>query len=489
MIPKHIFHPSIVRAYDYRGIVNQTLHIEDARALGRTFGAMLCEELHRQRRPTVCVGFDGRLTSPDLEREIVLGLTEAGADVMRIGVGPTPMLYFTVKHLQSDAGIMITGSHNPPAYNGFKLHQAKAPLLAEDLADIAHKAAEGFGKLSYDGCATFCGSIQTAYVTRLLSDIEKIFSTSNTIKESFSSLRVAWDNGNGAAGQCLYELISQLPGTHRILNGTIDGHFPSHHPDPSDPKNLEQLVKFVKEGNFDLGIAFDGDADRIGVVDAQGAIIWPDRLMAIFAEDILKLHPEATIIGDVKSSQILFETIEKYGGKPLCVRTGHSYIKSAIEKSGALLAGEMSGHIFFKDRYYGFDDALYAALRLLLILAGNSGAHQKSAGQRLQEFVESLPQWVSTPEVRVSCPPEKDKFDVINQMKSVLIKNEEHFFDLDGVRFQDNNGWWLLRASNTEDVLTSRCEARTAKDLKAIESHMQIRLREAGLEWPHSTKN
>jgi phosphomannomutase len=454
----HRFNPTILREYDIRGIVGETLGEADARAIGRAFATMLAE----RGGIRVVVGYDGRLSSPALEAALVGGLTAGGCDVVRIGLGPTPMLYFAAFTLDVDAGIMITGSHNPADYNGFKMMVLKKPFFGPDIQRLGEVAAAG-------DFATGSGTVAEhrifdAYVERLLRDYD-----------GKRPLKIAWDAGNGATGAALVALTTRLPGEHILLNQIIDGTFPAHHPDPTEPKNLVQLQAAVAEHRCDLGIAFDGDGDRIGVVDGRGRILWGDQLMVLLAEDILKTRPGATIIADVKASQVLFDEIARMGGTPLMWRTGHSLIKTKMAETGAPLAGEMSGHIFFADRYYGYDDALYAAVRLLDILARGTVS--------LATRRDRLPAVVNTPELRFPCS-ETRKFTVVEEVQSRLRKRGAEMSDIDGVRVRTPDGWWLLRASNTQDVLVARAEARDAAGLKRLKALIVDELARSGIAPP-----
>src|SRR5437899_2342433 len=348
----HRFDPTILREYDIRGIVGQTLSTADARAIGRAYAVSLSEAGGSR----VAIGYDGRLTSPELEAALVDGLTAEGADVVRIGRGPTPMLYYAAATLGVDGGIMVTGSHNPPDHNGFKFVFQGKSFYGDAIKRLGGTAL----RLGPPGRAR--GSVEQRavrddYVNRLVRDYD-----------GERPLTVAWDAGNGATGEVVQEVTARLPGRHILLNETIDGTFPAHHPDPTIPDNLVQLQQTVASEGCDLGIAFDGDGDRIGVVDARGHIMWGDQLMVVLARDVLARHPGALILADVKASQVLFDEIALMGGRPVMAATGHSLIKAKLAETGAPLAGEMSGHIFFADRYYGFDDAVYVAVRLLGIL-------------------------------------------------------------------------------------------------------------------------
>ena len=455
----HVFSPTILREYDIRGVVGETLHEADAHAIGRAFAAVVIEKGGRR----VAVGRDGRLSSPAMEAALVDGLTARGVDVVRIGLGPTPMLYFAVNTLEVDGGIMVTGSHNPANYNGFKLMLGKKSFFGQDIQRLGRIAAQAPGPVKGAGRAEECTVID-AYVARLLVDYD-----------GTRPLHVAWDAGNGATGDVLQRITAQLPGRHVLLNEKIDGRFPAHHPDPTEAKNLVQLQNAVAEQGCDLGIAFDGDGDRIGVVDGKGRILWGDQFMVVLAGDVIRTIPGATIIADVKASQALFDEVARMGGTPLMWRTGHSLIKTKMAEIGAPLAGEMSGHIFYADRYYGYDDALYAAIRLLGIVS--------RSGETLAAMRDRLPAVVNTPELRFPCS-ETRKFTVIDEVRDRLKRAGAEMSDIDGVRVKTSDGWWLLRASNTQDVLVARAEAKDEVGLSRLKGLLSEHLTASGLTPP-----
>jgi phosphomannomutase len=467
----HHFDPTVLREYDIRGIVGRTLHPADAFAIGRVFGSMIARDgvtgggtVAQGGGKRVAVGYDGRLTSPELEQALVDGLRASGVEALRIGRGPTPMLYYTATKLETEGAIMVTGSHNPPDYNGFKMMWGRKPFFGQQILQIGKLAETG------DVVPEATGEEQPVaiaddYVARLLADWDG----------GDRMLKVVWDNGNGAAGDVLEKLVASLPGEHLVLNGTIDGRFPAHHPDPTVPANLVELIAEVRARNADIGIAFDGDADRIGLVDDTGEIMFGDQLMVLLARDVLKEHPGATIIADVKASQVLFDEIAKAGGKSLMWKTGHSLIKSKMAETGSPLAGEMSGHIFFADRWYGFDDALYAAVRTLGILARMSG--------KLSAVRKALPHVINTPEVRFDCD-DRRKFAVIEEVAARLQAEGAKVSTTDGVRVQTSDGWWLLRASNTQAVLVARCEATTTAGLDRLKAALVAHLSASGLAEP-----
>jgi phosphomannomutase len=457
----HRFDPTILREYDIRGIVGKTLSAADALAIGRTYAQVLAAAGGRR----VATGYDGRLTSPDLEAALVDGLSVEGLDVVRVGRGPTPMLYFAAATLGVDGGVMVTGSHNPPDYNGFKFVFRGGPFYGEAICGLG-RAALALGDPEGPRGKAEEHAVQADYVARLAADYD-----------GDRPLSVAWDPGNGATGEVVQALTARLPGRHVLLNETIDGTFPAHHPDPTIPENLAQLQATVARERCDLGIAFDGDGDRIGVVDARGRILWGDQLMVILARDVLARCPGAPIIADVKASQVLFDEIARMGGKPVMAATGHSLIKAKLAETGAPLAGEMSGHIFYSDGYYGFDDAVYVAVRLLGILARSS--------ESLAAMRDWLPAVVNTPELRFPCAEER-KFAVVREVEARLRAANADLIDIDGVRVRTDHGWWLLRASNTQDVLVARAEAPDAPSLARLKSELAAELAASGVSFPEA---
>lgn len=455
----HSFHPTILREYDIRGVVGQTLFSSDAEAIGLSFGTNVVRTGGRM----VCVGRDGRLSSPDLEEALVRGLVSCGLEVRRIGLGPTPMLYFACHSLKADGGIMVTGSHNPPTHNGFKMVLGGRPFFAEQIRQLGHIAETGdYAKLQTPGKALDV-SLEKDYLNRLLADFD-----------GEKPLTVVWDSGNGATGAVVEALTARLPGRHILLNTAIDGTFPAHHPDPTEPENLEQLREAVASQQADFGIAFDGDGDRLGVVDKQGRILWGDQMLMLLAEEVLKAHPGCTILADVKASQSLFDHIAALGGNPVMCRTGHSIIKTRIAETGALLAGEMSGHIFFADRYYGFDDALYAAVRFISMVG-------RWSETSLEQRYDGLPRLYNTPELRIECADER-KQAVVASVKAGLSGAAEQVTDIDGVRVSNVDGWWLLRASNTQPVLVARCESDSPEGLERLKARLATELAPHGLQ-------
>lgn len=458
----HQFHPTVLREYDIRGIIGETLGTADAYAIGRSFATLL----RQAGGSTVAVGYDGRLSSPELEEALVAGLNASGADVVRIGMGPTPMLYYAEASAEDvDGGIQITGSHNPANYNGFKMVFQGRPFFGADIQELGRIAAEGAWR---EGNGSHQRrEVLTAYVNRLVQGLAGID------QALLSGLRIGWDAGNGAAGPALELLVEQLPGEHHLLFTEVDGNFPNHHPDPTEEKNLADLRRIVAEKNLDFGVAFDGDGDRIGAIDGQGRVIWGDQLLMIYAEDLLAMQPGAAIIADVKASRALFDHVARLGGRPTMWKTGHSLIKSKMKEIGAPLAGEMSGHVFFAHQYYGFDDALYAAVRLIAAAA--------RLGRSVTDLRGAMPALVNTPELRFQVD-ESRKFTVIDEVKQRLAASGAEVNAIDGVRVSTADGWWLLRASNTQDVLVARAESNSEDGCARLLAEVDAQLAASGLE-------
>ena len=451
----HQFHPTTLREYDIRGIIGETLGEADAYAIGRGFGTRVA----RLGGRAVAVGYDGRLSSPMLEEALVRGLNDSGIHAVRIGMGPTPMLYYAEAVLDVDGGIQITGSHNPANYNGFKMVLQKGPFFGKDIQALGTMAATG------DWVEGSAGSEQVDILDRYVARLMEGFDG--------QAYKIGWDAGNGAAGPVIDKLVKLLPGEHYTLFTEVDGNFPNHHPDPTEEKNLVDLRALVAEKGLDFGLAFDGDGDRIGAIDGEGRIIWGDQLLAILAEPVLKDEPGATIIADVKASQALFDRIAELGGKPLMWKTGHSLVKSKMKETGSPLAGEMSGHIFFKHQYYGFDDALYAAVRLIRAAS--------VLGRSVTELRGAMPNMINTPELRFQVD-ESRKFAVIDEVLARLKQAGATIDATDGARVNTSDGWWLLRASNTQDVLVARAEARDEAGLSRLLAQVDEQLALSGLE-------
>ncbi|MEQ8249503.1 MAG: phosphomannomutase/phosphoglucomutase [Alphaproteobacteria bacterium] len=454
----HRFDPSILRAYDIRGVLDETLGAADAVAIGCAFGTIV----RRRGGRTVNVGYDGRHSSPGLADRLVEGLKSTGVAVRRVGLGPTPMLYFSVHDTSADGGIMVTGSHNPPDHNGFKFMLGRSGFFGEDIQALGKMAEAGDFDVG-DGTEETI-DVAVRYIDRLVAGADFP-----------ADLTVAWDPGNGAAGAVLEALTARIPGRHVLINVAVDGDFPNHHPDPTVPENLEQLRDAVTREGAALGFAFDGDGDRIGVVDAAGRIVWGDQLLALLARDVLTNHPGATIIGDVKCSIALFDEIRRLGGDPVMWAAGHSLVKAKMVETGAKLAGEMSAHIFFADDYYGFDDGLYAAVRTLQLI--------QRSGTSIGAMLDELPVFVNTPELRFDCS-ESRKFAVAAEVAARMRAAGAEVVDIDGVRVSNEDGWWLLRASNTQAVLVARIEAHDQAGLDRLKAQLFAELTASGVQPP-----
>ncbi len=449
----------ILRAYDIRGRVDVDLTVDDLFAIGRAFAV----EMQNVGATSAAVGFDGRLSSPSLAAALIEGLTASGIDVFDVGCGPSPMLYFANYHLETDAGLMITGSHNPPDYNGLKMTLQGRAFFGDDILRLGEHAANGDFVDGNGNCEK--RSVFDAYVNRLAEEFR-----------GAKSLRVAWDPGNGASGDVISALTAKLPGTHFLINEVIDGTFPAHHPDPTVEKNLEQLKAAVSENACDLGVGFDGDGDRVGVVDSHGRVLWGDQLLTVLAREVLADLPGAPILCDVKASRVFFDEIRRLGGEPVMWKAGHSHIKSKMQEIGAPLAGEMSAHIFFKHRYYGYDDAPFAAVRLLSVLA--------TGDESVADIIDAMPVMHNTPEVRFDCPDER-KFKIVDEIvERVKARPGVEYFDMDGIRVELPDGWWLLRASNTQAMLVVRCESATMEGLAALKDDVCAELQASGIDAP-----
>lgn len=433
--------PGIFREYDIRGIAGKDLKENDALLIGKGVGTFL--QQHGRSRLTV--GRDCRLTSDLYTKKVIEGLLSTGCDVTDIGVCPTPILYFSITHFDQQGGVMVTASHNPPEYNGFKLCIGTDSIFGKDIQKI-------FKIISNASFSQGNGSLFAAdAIAPYKAFVEKNISIPRTLK-------VGLDAGNGTAGVVAVPVIKNLNCQVHDLYCDMDGTFPNHEADPTVASNLSDLIKLVREKSLDVGIAYDGDGDRIGVVDEKGNIVYGDKLVIIFAREILSRKPGATIISDVKCSKTLFDDIEKHGGRAMMWKTGHSLIKQKMRLEKAELAGELSGHMFFSDRFLGFDDAIYASCRLIEILS--------KTGKRISDLLSDVPQTYSTPEIRVSCPDEK-KFVVVEKVTD-FFRQSHNIIDIDGVRVLFEDGWGLIRASNTQPALVLRFEAMSEKRLEEI---------------------
>lgn len=439
--------PEIFREYDIRGIVGKDLTPETVEILGRGIGTYV----RRHGKNTVALGRDCRLSSPEFAAALTRGLLSTGCDILDLGTIPTPLLYFCVYTQDQEAGVMITGSHNPPEYNGFKLMLGHETLFGQDIQDI-RRLIEDQDFISEAGGESRDYDIVPEYHRYVVENIHLD-----------RPLKVVVDAGNGTGGEVAVPIFSDLGCDVVPLYCEMDGNFPHHHPDPTLPEALEDLIRTVKQTRADLGIAYDGDGDRIGVIDDRGEIIWGDKLLILLARDLLPRHPGATIISEVKASKHLYDEIEKLGGRPIMWKTGHSLIKKKIQEEGALLAGEMSGHIFFADRFFGFDDAIYSSARVLEILSRSS--------RKLSEWLSDLPETFITPEIRIYAS-DQVKFKIVSMVRDELAALYP-IIDIDGVRATFPRGWALVRASNTQAALVLRFEADTARDLDAIKGEVE----------------
>ncbi len=450
----HQFDPTSLREYDIRGIVGTALGAADAIAIGRGFATRIrAAGGHR-----VAVGYDGRISSPELEAGLVAGLVAGGVDVVRIGLSTSPMLYYAEATLEVDGGIQVTGSHNPPEYNGFKMVHAHAPFFGDDIQDLTALAASGAWSEGAGEVTT--ADVLDAYVGRLMAGY------------AGGAYRIGWDTGNGAAGPVIEKLVQLLPGEHHVIFADVDGNFPNHHPDPTEESNLVDLKRLVAEKKLDFGLAFDGDGDRIGAIDGLGRVIWGDQILSILVEPALREHPGAPIVADVKSSQALFDRITELGGEPVMAPTGHSLMKTAMTRTGAPIGGELSGHLFFAGDYYGFDDAHYAAVRLIRAV--------HLSGRSLTELRDAMPALVATPDLRFPVEDAR-KLAVIDEVIARLKSGGAEMDLTDGARVTTARGWWLLRASNTQAMLTVRAEATDQTALDALLTEVDAHLSASGV--------
>ncbi|RPI74528.1 MAG: phosphomannomutase/phosphoglucomutase [Desulfobacteraceae bacterium] len=443
--------PSIFREYDIRGRVPDELNEDTAYQLGRAFGTYY----HQHGISKVSLGHDCRLSSPMLYATLEKALVSCGLEVIKVGMVPTPLLYFSLFELNLDGGVQITGSHNPPDHNGFKVCLHKTTIYGDEIQKLRTIAESG-------AFTTGRGSVRETDVIKPYIEYLKTKLPKASIKR-----KVVVDAGNGVGGLAAPQVYENMGVEVEKLFCEPDGRFPNHHPDPTVLKNLEALIKRVAETQADFGIGLDGDADRIGVVDRTGRIIWGDLLLLIFSRAILKEHPGAAIVGEVKCSQVLFDDIRKHGGRAIMWKAGHSLIKGKMKEEQAVLGGEMSGHLFFADRYFGYDDAIYAGARLIEIMTHTE--------QELHEFLADVPVLVNTPEIRMDCPDEK-KFQVVADLVADFKKDYE-VIDIDGARVVFDDGWGLVRASNTQPVLVLRFEARTEQRLQAIKQLFMDKVR------------
>jgi phosphomannomutase len=460
MTRHHIFQKNILREYDVRGTTGVNIGEADAYAVGRALATLTAGRGGK----TIAIGRDGRLSSPALADAAIRGVVDAGLAALDVGLGPTPMLYYAVQHMKADSGLMITGSHNPPQDNGFKMTWNDGPIYGATIQQLGQIAADG-NWISGTG-TTSQHEIRQHYIARLLQDAPT------------QAVNAGWDPGNGAAAAVTDALVAGLKGQHHVINGTVDGTFPAHHPDPTVDANLIQLQSLVADHKLDIGLAFDGDGDRLGAIDAKGRIVRADQFMTVLAAELLRRKPGSTIIGDVKCAQTMFDRIAALGGKSDMWKTGHSLIKARMKETGAELAGEMSGHIFIKDGYFGYDDGLYAAIRLLSSL--------ERLNLTLADALDALPVTWATPELRIDCA-EEVKFQIVDALVSQLKAEGTIVSDMDGARVATPDGWWLIRASNTQALLVARAESTSPEGLERLKDIMASRLAAHGLTLGNGT--
>ena len=455
----HTFNKTILRAYDIRGIFEKDLNLIDALFLGKYF--LILKK--KKKLKNVVIGYDGRISSLKIEKELVKGLLSKGIKVYKIGLVPTPLLYFSMYSRKLDSGIMITGSHNPPNYNGFKMLLKNKNIFGKDILDIAKISSKG------EFCKNKKGKVKK--ISMMNKYLLFLINSANIKK----NVKVAWDPGNGSSGKIISYLTKKLNGKHYLINEKIDGTFPAHHPDPTVLKNLKQLINLVKKKKCDFGFAFDGDGDRLGVVDDKGKIIFADKIVAFLAKDVLLGKPNSKIILDIKSSQIVFNEIKKLKGRPIFWKTGHSLIKEKMKEIKATFAGEMSGHIFFADKYYGFDDAIYASIRFLNLFSDSN--------KSLSKIFNNMEKSFNTPELRFNST-ETEKFMIVKKLKKILKKEKKKFIAIDGVRYSTKEGWWLVRASNTQNIIVARCEAYSKENLNKVKLNLRKNLKKCCFEVP-----
>ena len=453
------FDPEVLREYDIRGIVGDNINLNTAYSLGRVFSTVVQNKLNSN---TIISGYDGRLTSPALHQALCEGLKDSGAKVLNVGMGPTPMIYFSHFHFNSDAAIMVTGSHNPSNYNGFKMVLNKHSFYSHEIQKLQNLISKNLFKKK-DG-VILNEDVVHEYISRNLKNIK-----------INKPIKIAWDTGNGAMGLVVKKITSQLENTENIIiNEKVDGTFPNHHPDPTVKKNMEQLIATVLKYECDIGLAFDGDGDRLGVVDNKGNIVWADQYMLVLCSEIAKIYKNPKIIMDVKCSKVFFDESKKMNCDPIMSKTGHSPIKEKMRELNSPLSGEMSGHVCYADDFFGYDDAMYVGLRLLRILGNND--------QSLNDLINIFPKTFSTPETRFDVD-EIRKFKIIDEVKERLSKKGWNIIDIDGVRVENDDGWFLMRASNTQNQLTCRAEANNKKILLSLINTIEEQLSLSGVNY------
>ncbi len=441
-----MINPHVFREYDVRGVVNKDLNEDFVFNLGRAIGTYA----NRNRIKNMTIGRDCRLSSDAYHNYLIKGLNAAGINTIDIGLCATPMLYFSIRHLRVGGGVMITGSHNPPEFNGFKICIGHSTIYGDQIQELRKIMDRG----------SYAKGPSKTRQRNISSDYENYLFKIIKIKKK---IKVVVDGGNGVGGHFALPLLKRFGCEIIPMNCEPDGHFPNHFPDPTVEDNLTGLIKSVRKNKADLGIAFDGDADRLGVISDRGEILWGDKLLLLFARHILKKNPRATIIGEVKCSQLLYDDISKHSGNAIMWKAGHSLIKAKMKETKAMLGGEMSGHFFFADRYFGYDDAIYAALRLLEILS--------RTGKKISELFADVPKTCSTPEIRVDCPDSK-KAEIVKRIKK-HFQDTPGIVDIDGIRIPFQDGWALVRSSNTQPVIVLRFEATTERKLQLIRNEVE----------------
>ena len=452
MNQKKLLDPEIFREYDIRGITDSNLTEDTVYEIGKAFST----KMRKSGIPHVVTGRDGRISSPNIEKSLSRGLRDGGSVVTSIGRVATPMMYYATEKLKTGTGIMVTGSHNPSNYNGLKMMMGGTTLSGDSIQEIYHIINDKASRNSSGSESEL--SITSEYLNEIIDQVK--------LKKS---LNVIVDCGNGVAGDFAPRLLRKIGANVEELHCDVDGSFPNHHPDPAEPINLQDLINSVKKNKADIGLAFDGDGDRLGVVTNLGQIIWPDRLMMLFAKQVLEKNPMATIISDVKCTKDLSKVVEQFKGNYVMWKTGHSHIKAKMAETNALLGGEFSGHICFKDKWYGYDDALYSAARLLQILANSN--------KTIDEIFEEFPKRCCTPEIKIPTT-ESEKFRIMDDLRENVDFPKATINPIDGLRVEYENSWGLIRASNTSPVLVLRFEAKDQKNLMAIQTMFQQKLNE-----------
>ena len=479
----HIFEKSILKAYDVRGVVGKTLNGNDAYFIGKGYGTLL----KRMDKHTCVIGYDGRSTSKDYAELVSKGLNETGIDVVNIGLMPTPAVYFAIHHLKKDAGIIVTASHNPPEYNGFKMLTNEDPIWGEDIQKIGEFAREGDfevgeGKVEYR-------DIKESYIKFILNVLEDNSVCNCPIKKFVCSiiskfkqqkpvkrkkLRIVFDAGNGAVASVLKDIVARIPNIeYKTICDEVDGTFPNHHPDPAVEKNMEMLKNAVVRGGYHLGFGYDGDGDRIGVVDDKGVLLYGDQLLAILARDFLKENPGEKVMSEVKASKVLYDDIKNMGGIPVMWKPGHSSQKSKMKSDDIKLAGETSGHMFFGENH-NYDDCLYASMKLINYLS--------KSDKKLSEIREEFPKTYCTSEERIEVGDER-KFEIPTEIAERMREKNREFIDVDGIRVETKDGWWLVRGSNTQPDITTRCEALSKEGLEECKNDLKEQLRLSNVEF------